>query len=163
MLCPPSTNSIEDPKKRILENDVISEPASKKTKFEISTYLMCLPPLSSYIPREVLECVFDYISIREVKNCALVCKLWKQNVWMFVRNLVLNSFVKEVAVEFLSKNCVALQSLDLTNCCNISDASMEYICTMTQLKELKMKGCNSITCGTLSQIENLYRYNSMCC
>jgi len=156
MLCSP-TATVEEPKKRISENETSQEPATKKSKTEQKNSFMCLPPLSSYIPREVLECIFDYVSIREVKCCALVCKLWKEHVWMFVRTLVLNTFVKEAAIEFLSKSCVALQSLDLTNCSNITDNAMECICTMTQLKELKMKGCNGISCGALSQIETLHR------
>src|SRR5690349_4301716 len=113
---------------------------------------------SNWISREILECIFEYCSLTDIKNCARVDKTWKQHVWNFVKSIALTTFVKDATVEFIAENCNSLTSLDLTNCCNITDTALETLNQLSGLKELKLRGCSNVTCEGVQNLKNLTRY-----
>jgi len=142
----------------MLETPAGYETASlKRTKIDCLNNKSILPPLSESIPREILECIFEYFTLKDIKSCASVSKAWKCCVWNFLKSVTLSGFSKDSTVEFISSHCPSLTHLDLSNCSGISDIGVESLAKVSGLKELKLKGCSSLTCEGFQNLRNLTR------
>ncbi|PWA81261.1 Leucine-rich repeat, cysteine-containing subtype [Artemisia annua] len=101
--------------------------------------------LSKYLDHQVAELEFDDVGL---------CAIASACIHMDHVNLYGRLHIKEIGIGSLVRSCRNLELLNLQNCANVSDKSLNMIGEATHLKELYLSRCNLISDLGLEYLAN---------
>eukprot|EP00127_Corallochytrium_limacisporum_P001387 Clim_evm9s55 gene=Clim_evmTU9s55 len=120
-----------------------------------------LQPIHRILPRETFSAIMKHLDRQDLKECARVCKDWRELVYDGALWTVLDLFEHQsriddtVVRQLTARSHIYLRTLSLAGCTNVDSMAMSAVgrhCSL--LKHLSLANCRSVENATIDVISS---------